>query len=125
MKVFISLLIALFLGLNVFSQTTTRVSMDSNGNEGNNDSSIPSISADGRYVAFFSNASNLVPNDTNGVEDVFVRDSQTGMTTRVSVDSNGNQGNGLSQYPVISEYGTYIAFRSNASNLVSIFNHYF
>ena len=53
----------------------------------------PSISADGRYVAFASWASNLVPGDTNGISDVFVRDLQTGAITRVSTDANGDQGN--------------------------------
>ena len=73
--------------------TTTRVSLDSAGNQGNFSSSGPSISADGRYVAFRSFADNLVPGDTNDERDVFVRDRQTGTTTRVSLDSVGNQGN--------------------------------
>ena len=100
---------------------TTRVSVASNGAEGNAASFLPSISADGRYVAFGSDANNLVSGDTNNVWDVFVRDRQTGQTTRVSVDSNGTQGNdqtfriGVS----ISADGRYVAFCSLASNLVS------
>ncbi len=103
--------------------TTTRVSVDSNGAQGNGDSGNlsqshrTSISADGRYVAFSSVATNLVPNDTNGL-DVFVRDRVAGTTTRVSVDSNGAQASGSSLDPSISADGRYVAFQSNASNLV-------
>jgi Tol biopolymer transport system component len=99
---------------------TTRVSVDSAGTEVNNDSSLfPSISADGRYVAFQSYASNLVAGDTNGYVDVFVHDRQTGQTTRVSVDSAGAQANGDSVLPSISADGRYVAFHSGASNLVA------
>ena len=97
---------------------TERVSVDSAGNEGNSASANPAISADGRYVAFASQASNLVPGDTNDDIDVFVRDRQTGTTTRVSVDSAGNEGNWWSQHPAISSDGRYVAFASNAANLV-------
>src|SRR6267142_743905 len=80
------------------AQVTTRVSVDSGGTQGNGGSgdSGECISADGRYVAFESSATNLVPGDTNGFKDVFVRDRQTGTTVRVSVDSGGLQGNGNS-----------------------------
>src|SRR5258706_583306 len=98
---------------------TTRVSVDSNGNQGNLASVGSSISADGRYVAFGSSASNLVLGDTNNSSDVFVHDMQTGITTRVSVDSNGNQGNLDSSGSSISADGRYVAFNSNASNLVT------
>ena len=66
--------------------------------QGDGDSYCPSISADGRYVAFVSVATNLVPGDTNATSDIFVHDRQTGQTTRVSVDSAGSQGNGDSYY---------------------------
>ena len=98
--------------------TTTRVSVDSAGVQGNGRSARNSTSADGRYVAFGSLASNLVPGDTNGLNDVFVRDALLGTTTRVSVDSAGTQGNGGSDYPSISADGRYVAFRSAATNLV-------
>jgi hypothetical protein len=98
---------------------TTRVSVDSAGGEGNGFSYGSSISSDGRYVAFFSGASNLVAGDTNGVWDAFVHDRLTGVTTRVSVDSNGVAGNGSCEYPSISADGRYVAFASYASNLVS------
>jgi len=97
---------------------TTRVSVASDGTEGNDYSRRPSISADGRYVAFASLASNLVPGDTNGTWDVFVHDRLTGQTTRVSVASGGAQGNSGSWCPSISADGRYVAFQSYASNLV-------
>jgi hypothetical protein len=97
--------------------TTERVSLDSNGVEGNAESYLPAISADGRYVAFQSYASNLVPGDTNAHADIFVRDRQTGTTERVSLDSNGAQANNDSSFPAISADGRYVAFQSYASNL--------
>ncbi len=84
----------------------------------------PSISADGRFVAFASNASDLVPGDTNGADDVFVHDRQTGTTERVSVDTAGNQGNshsgriggGLGAVSLSAD-GRFVAFVSVATNL--------
>ena len=98
--------------------TITRVSVDSAGNQAIDNSVSPSISADGRFVAFDSNASNLVPGDTNNTFDIFVRDVLTNTTTRVSVNSAGNQGNNFSLFPSISADGRFVAFDSNASNLV-------
>jgi Tol biopolymer transport system component len=103
------------------SGTTTRVSVDSNGVQGNDSSGdfMGAISADGRFVAFSSFASNLVPGDTNAAEDTFVHDMQTGATTRVSVDSAGGQGDSYSFYAVtMSADGRYVAFTSFADNLV-------
>lgn len=99
--------------------TTTRVSVDSAGNQANAGSEAPSISGDGRYVAFQSSASNLVPGDTNGQADIFLHDRKTGETTRVSVDSAGNEGNSWARVPRISADGRYVAFHSSSSNLVS------
>jgi Tol biopolymer transport system component len=99
--------------------TTERVSVDSAGNEANGHSSSPCISTDGRYVAFVSDASNLVPADTNDNGDIFVHDRQTGITERVSVDSDGNQANNYSGAVVLSDDGGYVAFSSRASNLVA------
>ncbi len=96
---------------------TSRVSVDSSGVQGNNASYSPSISTDGRYVAFSSSASNLVPGDDNGVTDVFVHDRLDGATSRVSVDSAGVQGNDWSSSPSISADGRHVAFKSDASNL--------
>ncbi len=102
---------------------TRRVSLSSSGAQangvGNHASFHPSISADGRLVAFDSYASNLVPHDTNGRRDVFVHDLRTGKTRRVSVSSRGRQGNGTSRYPSISADGRFVAFESHASNLVA------
>lgn len=101
------------------TQKTTRISVDSNGVQGNHYSMAPSISANGRYVAFQSTASNLVENDTNDSSDVFVHDRLTQETTRVSVNSNGVQGNYDSMLPSISADGHYVTFHSRASNLVA------
>jgi VCBS repeat-containing protein len=95
-----------------------RVSVASDGTQGNNYSYYPSISGDGRYVTFNSNASNLVAGDTNDTFDVFVYDRQLDTTERVSVSSDGTQGNNYSYYPSISGNGRYVTFGSNASNLV-------
>jgi len=105
------------------SGTTERASVDSSGAQGDSNSYVasvaPSLSADGRYVAFESLATNLVAGDTNGVRDVFVRDMQAGTTERVSVDSNGAQANAYSSVPSISADGAFLAFVSIASNLVA------
>src|SRR5206468_12611769 len=96
--------------------TTERVSVDSAGNEENG---YPrpwtthldlALSADGRFVAFTSRSTNLVPGDTNGTPDVFVHDRQTGTTQRVSVDSAGNQGNTHIPRPALSADGRVVAF---------------
>ena len=98
---------------------TTRVSVDSSGAEADNGSTKPAISDDGRFVAFQSGASNLVSEDTNNVDDIFVHDRQTGQTTRVSVRSNGAQANSGSSSPAISADGRFVAFYSDASNLLN------
>jgi hypothetical protein len=101
------------------THTTTLVSVASDGTQGNEGSTWPSISADGHYVAFGSYASNLVSGDTNGRKDIFVHDRVTGTTTRVSVASDGTQGDHLSRFPTISSDGKFVAFSSKATNLVS------
>lgn len=97
--------------------TTTRVSVSSAGVQANEASVLPSISSDGRYVAFESLASNLVAGDTNMRRDVFVRDRQTGTTQRVSVGAL--QGNNQSSNATISLDGRYVAFLSSATNLIA------
>jgi Tol biopolymer transport system component len=97
---------------------TERVSVASDGSESNGGSTSPSISADGRWVAFSSAASNLVADDANGVRDVFLHDRKTGKTTRLSTDAAGNGGNGGSNLPCVSANGRFVAFDSDASNLV-------
>jgi Tol biopolymer transport system component len=100
------------------SGTTARMSTDSNGTAGDGGSSAPSISSDGRWVAFHSFATNLVPGDTNGSMDVFVHDRVSGTTQLVSVDSSGTQGDHVSANARISSDGRFVAFSSNADNLV-------
>ena len=98
------------------------ISVDPNGTPGTSTSIFASLSADGRYVAFSSLASNLVPGDTNGYRDIFVRDRLTGTTTRASIASDGTQGNHHSgsefQGPSISADGRFVTFYSQATNLV-------
>lgn len=105
-------------GLAVAQPTTTRVSVATGGAEAHGNSSGAAISADGRWVAFHSEASNLVASDTNGVADVFLHDRHTGTTTRVSVATGGAQGNDGSTFPSISADGRWVSFTSDASNLV-------
>jgi Tol biopolymer transport system component len=101
--------------------TTVRASVGSGGSEADKDSRAAAISGDGRFVAFQSNATNLVASDTNSTEDVFVFDRQTGSTTRVSVGPGGAQSEsaGTSTSPSISGDGRYVAFVSAARNLMS------
>lgn len=95
-------------------------SSDSNGNAANGYSSIAHISADGRYVAFGSYASNLVEGDNNGMTDIFLKDLQTGAITRVTTGMDGGDSNGeSSDWGVVSAGGRYVAFESDASNLVA------
>lgn len=101
------------------TRTIEKISVSSTGAHGTGRSLSPSISANGRYVAFTSQASNLVVGDSNNVNDVFVRDRATDATERVSVSNTGAQANGLSVQPSISADGRYVAFLSRASNLVS------
>jgi len=108
----------LALGSTVSAQVNQRVSIDSRGAQANDSSAWQSISGDGRYVAFISWATNLVPGDTNGTNDIFVRDRLLGTTERVSVSSSGAQANDYSQEPSISANGRFVAFDSAATNLV-------
>ncbi|HEV8114281.1 MAG TPA: hypothetical protein VGR31_16030 [Planctomycetota bacterium] len=114
-----SVCVALALAEAASAQVTSRVSVDSAGAQGNADSYPCSISGDGRYVAFFSFADDLVAGDTNTVYDAFVRDRLLGTTERVSVDSAGVEGNDSSINCSISADGRYVAFESLANNLVA------
>jgi Tol biopolymer transport system component len=98
---------------------TTRASVDTAGGDPDGVSGDPSISGNGRYVAFWSVATDLVSADTNGAADVFVRDRTTGVTTRQSVDTTGSDSDGASRYPAMDSSGRYLAFESDASDLVS------
>ena len=101
------------------TKTTTRISVNSTGIEANGDNYNPVISANGRFVAFTSEASNLVTGDTNAVHDVFIYDSQTKQTSRVSVGTGAIQANSVSLTPSLSADGRFVAFMSAASNLVA------
>jgi Tol biopolymer transport system component len=102
--------------------TTQRVSVSSAGTQGNHHSAYsgkPAISSGGRFVAFISQTSNLVPGDINNVQDVFVHDRQTGTTERVG--SFGIQHDGrvpVTSTPAISRGGRFVAFFSATTNLV-------
>jgi Tol biopolymer transport system component len=99
---------------------TQRVSVDSAGTEGDNESGYPSISADGNTVVFQGTASNLVAGDQNGFPDVFVHDMSSGVTARVNVDSTGAEAELGYGYPgVVSSDGLTVAFASDARNLVA------
>jgi Tol biopolymer transport system component len=101
--------------------TTECVSLSSGGELGNDYSYIASLSSDGRFVAFSSESDNLVPNDKNGVEDIFVRDRTNGTTERVSVSAAGREGNDTSYGDFgglsMSANGRSVAFVSRATNL--------
>src|ERR671911_728150 len=99
--------------------TTQRVSVSSSEVQADIWSDHPSISSDGRFVAFESEASNLGAKDTNNTSDVFVRDLRTGATERVSVNSSEAQADNWSDHPSISFDGRFVAFESEASNLVA------
>jgi Tol biopolymer transport system component len=104
------------------TNTISRVSISSSGEQGNGRSSGPSISADGSTVAFESAASNLVPKDNNGVSDVFVRSLRTKKTERVSVNSDERQQDKsvappFTQIADVSKDGRYVVFDSDATNL--------
>jgi hypothetical protein len=105
---------------NTSTNQTVRVSESSGGVQGNAQSftTPQGISGDGRYVAFDSAASNLVPGDTNDSVDVFVHDMRTGETIRVSVSSSGQQGDANSIVPSISGDGRFVGFSSKADDLV-------
>lgn len=102
---------------NLASGTTLRASVAGNGTEANDASFGPCISAGGRFVAFASHATNLVPNDTNGSSDVFVRDLEAGGTELISVGAAGGAANAPSESPALTDNGNKVAFASKATNL--------
>jgi Tol biopolymer transport system component len=104
---------------NLRTGVTTLVDATRAGSPGNGGSAHTSISADGRTVAFYSDASDLVANDSNGRSDVFVRNLDTGRTTLVSVAASRGSGNGGSFAPSMSRDGRFVTFQSDASNLAS------
>lgn len=101
-------------------RTTTRISVNSAGEQANNFSQSAHLSEDGRFIVFESLASNLVTGDTNGVIDIFVYDRQTKRMTRVSIAGDGTQANNASVNPTISADGRYVTFDSFATNLTPV-----
>lgn len=100
--------------------TTTIMSVAPDGSEGNGQSIRPRISKDGRFVVFYSNATNLAaPASTAGRNHVYLRDRQTGLTTRVTVSTAGAEGSAGSIFPNISADGRYVVYISAANNLVA------
>ncbi|HOF86903.1 MAG TPA: hypothetical protein PLZ36_02205, partial [Armatimonadota bacterium] len=98
---------------------SVRVSIHTDGSEGNADSQYPAMNADGTRVAFQSDAATLVDDDTNGARDIFLRRRDTGATARVSLGAGGAEANGDSWAPAINGDGTVVAFVSDATNLVA------
>jgi Tol biopolymer transport system component len=99
--------------------TITRVSVSSDGTQGNEASFIATVSGDGQWVAFSSLASNLVPFDSNGKTDIFVHDRSRHETLRASIASNNDEANGDCGDPIVSTDGTWVVFTSAATNLVA------
>jgi len=100
------------------ADTTERISSTPTGQVGDNHSNVASVSADGRYVTFDSIASNLVANDTNYAYDSFVRDMESGATERVTVSTTGEQANAITGWASASSDARFIAFGSEATNMV-------
>ncbi len=110
--------LVLLMAVPAFAGTTELVSVSSTGEQGDRMSRTPSISADGRFVAFESWSTNLVASDINGQTDIFVHDRNTGAMEIVSISNTGEHGNGQSREPSISANGRFVAFESRATNLV-------
>jgi Tol biopolymer transport system component len=103
---------------DVHTGTTTRLTRSNGGGHANGASGRPVVSADGRYVAFSSDASNLVQGDRNRVSDVFLHDRTTNATVLVSRSTRRGAANGASLNPAISNDGRFVAFQSEASDLI-------
>ncbi|MBI1851430.1 MAG: hypothetical protein HYR85_13905 [Planctomycetes bacterium] len=101
------------------AETTRLVAVDSAGHSTPPGSFVHGLSKDGRYILFSTAATDLVPDDTNGLIDLFVRDRLAGTTTRISVTSSGEQANAQTVWASLSEDGLHAAFVSSASNLVA------
>jgi Tol biopolymer transport system component len=113
----VRLIAALSLAASMHLNAVERISVSTGNGQSNEQSRYPAISGDGRYVVFNSDASNLVPGDTNTVADIFVRDRVLATTTRVSMKSNGTQSEGPSYMPNIDGDGSRIVFASHGQLL--------
>jgi len=106
------------LSIPIAAQSTTRVSVNSSGIQGNGESLLGSCSGDGRFIAFQSQADNFYDGDLNGVSDIFVHDRASGDLTLISVGLAGRSANGQSLGPRVSADGRYVVFCSDATDLV-------
>ena len=106
-------------GDGVCGGMTTRVSVSSTGGQANGGSTADAVSANGRYVLFDSQASNLVAGDSNGTRDVFLRDRVLGKTFRVSIGGGNRQANEASYGQALSTNARFVVFLSHATNLVT------
>lgn len=116
-------LAALVVSSAALAQSTESVSISSDEIAGNGYTASVAINGDGRFVVFQSSATDLVPNDTNAADDIFLRDRLLGTTVRVNVGAGGVEANGWSANPGISRDGRYIVYESSATNLVSTANN--
>ena len=107
------------LAANSGAQTTVKVNLSSQGAQADELSGVGTVSADGRYVAFFSDATNLVPGDVPFTRDVFHRDRWDGVTTLVSVSASGGYANGGGENPTMSADGRFVAFASTSTDLLA------
>lgn len=103
---------------DLVKKSTERVSVSSTGKQANGFSSEPAIASGSDYVVFKSEASNLVKDDTNNIEDIFVRNLNQQSTKRVSISSTDRQANDASSQPTLAIIDRAVAFTSNATNLV-------
>ncbi|MEE9320234.1 MAG: hypothetical protein V3U76_07315 [Granulosicoccus sp.] len=103
---------------DLLDNSITRVSVNSNGVEGDANSTHPRISGDGKHIVFSSAASNLIENDLNDTLDIFLHQITTGKTILISSSSEGEQASVGSNYPAVSSNGEYVVFESQADNLV-------
>lgn len=99
------------------NQTTERISVSTGGAQANGPSIFPDISADGRYIVYESAAANLVPNDTNATEDIFLYDRINKTTQRINLTTSGQQGNGRASYPIITTNNRFVTYTSYADNM--------
>jgi Tol biopolymer transport system component len=102
---------------DLVTNTNTLVSVSTSGDQGDGSSFLPMVSGDGRYVTFLSNATNLVPDDTNGVADVFVHDMKLGVTHRLNLGPDFAQSNTAANNPAISGDGSFVAWMTSAADL--------
>ena len=97
---------------------TTKASVATGGEQGNANSSLPAISADGRWITFCSFATNMVAGNTDQIGDIFLHDRVLGVTTQQSVSTDGSPGNGNSIYSAVSANGRFVVYSSHSSNYV-------